>query len=40
MSDRWETTDKNIHFTHNFTDVRAKIDVKYDGKILKNDSIP
>ena len=39
MSDRWKTTDKPIHFTHNFTDVRAKIDVKYDGKLFKNNSI-
>jgi hypothetical protein len=35
-SERWEETDKNIHFTHNFTDVRAAIDVKLNGKIIAN----
>ena len=35
-SERWEATDKNIHFTHNFTDVRAAIDVKLNGKIIAN----
>lgn len=40
MSQRWEATDKNIHFTHNFTDVRAKIEVKLDGALIDNDTIP
>ena len=39
MSERWEATDKNIHFTHNFTDVRAAIDVELDGVLIKNDTI-
>lgn len=40
MSDRWETTDRTLHFTTNFTDVRAKIEIKYDGKVVENDTIP
>lgn len=40
MSDRWETTDRTLHFTHNFTDVRAKIEVKYDGQVVENNTIP
>lgn len=39
MSERWEATDKNIHFTHNFTDVRAAIEVTIDDVLVKNDSI-
>jgi len=39
MSDRWRPTDKTLHFTHNFTDVRAAIDVSYDGKIIANNTI-
>jgi len=39
MSERWEPTDKSIHFTHNFTDVRAAIDLQLDGKVIKNNSI-
>jgi len=38
-SERWEETDKNIHFTHNFTDVRAAIEVKRDGKVILNNTI-
>jgi len=38
-SERWEETDKNIHYTHNFTDVRAAIDVKRDGKVMLNNSL-
>jgi hypothetical protein len=31
MSQRWRNTDKPIHFTHQFTDVRAKYDIKING---------
>jgi len=40
MGVKWQPTDKDIHFTHNFTDVRAKIDVKLNGgEIMPNNSI-
>ena len=37
---RWEETDNPIHFTHNFTDVRAAIEVFRDGKVILNNTIP
>lgn len=33
-SERWEPTDKSIYFVHNFTDVRATIDVKLGGLMV------
>ena len=40
LGSKWEPTDKPIHFTHNFTDVRAKIDVKVNGDyFVKNNTI-
>lgn len=39
MPPTWKSTDKDIHFTHNFTDVRAAIDVKLNGVLVPNNSI-
>ena len=33
-------TDKDMYFVHNFSDVRAAIDVKFNGKLIPNDTIP
>lgn len=30
LSDRWEEGDRSIYLVHNFTDVRAKIEVKWN----------
>jgi len=39
-SNQWLNTDKPLYFVHNFTDVRAKIDVKFDGgDIIPNNTI-
>lgn len=41
MSERWKNTDKPIYLSHNFSDVRAAIDVIVDGVDLTlNDTIP
>ena len=45
VSERWQETDKPIYLIHNFTDVRAKMDVKVGPKsngytIFYNNSIP
>ena len=40
VSEEYMPTDESLYFVHNFTDVRAKIDVTYDGKIVSNNSIP
>jgi hypothetical protein len=50
MSERWEDTDKPIYFFHNFSDVRAAINVKYSSggeswetskmTIFQNNTIP
>jgi hypothetical protein len=40
MSERWKNVDKPIYLSHNFSDVRAAIDVIVDGVDLKeNNSI-
>jgi hypothetical protein len=31
MDQNWETTDKDIYFVHNFSDVRAAIEVKMNN---------
>jgi len=36
----FEADDKDIYMVHNFSDVRAAIDVKINGKIIANDTIP
>ena len=44
LSEKWEPTDKDIYFVHNFTDVRAEINftVTMNGDSWRqyNDSIP
>jgi len=41
MSERWLNTDKPIYLSHNFSDVRAAIDVIVDGgDKTENDTIP
>lgn len=40
LSERWNDDDKNIYFIHNFTDVRAAIDVKVNGVLFENDTLP
>lgn len=36
LSSRWTSTDKPIHFVHNFTDVRESIDFITGGEIVAN----
>jgi len=31
MSEKWRPEDKNVILTHNFTDIRAEINVKKSG---------
>lgn len=40
ISEEFLPTDESIYFVHNFTDVRAAIEVKYDGNLIANDTIP
>ena len=42
QSNRWETTDKNVYFVHNFTDIRAKITFNnlLDGQEVPSNTIP
>jgi len=40
ISEEFLPTDESIYFVHNFTDVRAAIEVKYDGDLIANDTIP
>lgn len=41
VSEEYKPTDESLFFVHNFTDVRAAIDVKYDGgEIIPNNTIP
>jgi hypothetical protein len=40
LSDRWEETDKNLYLVHNFTDVRALMDVKIGQQWFFNNSLP
>ena len=41
MSEEWKPTDGSLYFVHNFTDVRAAIEVKDDKKVLiPNNTIP
>jgi len=40
ISDQYKPEDKSIYLVHNFTDVRAKYDIKLDGgELMKEDSI-
>jgi len=40
LSDRWEETDKNLYLVHNFTDVRALMDVTVGTQPFFNNTIP
>jgi hypothetical protein len=40
LDEHWLETDKSVYFVHNFTDVRAKIEIKLDGQLIENDTIP
>lgn len=40
ISERWEPTDGHLYFVHNYTDVRAKMDVTFNGNVMENDTIP
>jgi len=40
MSEEFDASDKSLFFVHNFTDVRAKITVKVEGKSFANNTIP
>jgi len=39
VSERWEPTDKEIQFFHNFSDVRVAINVTVDGVQVNNDTL-
>jgi hypothetical protein len=39
LSERWEENDKNIYFIHNFTDVRALMDVDVNGVMYANETL-
>ena len=39
LSERWQETDKSIYLVHNFTDVRAGIEVRYNGELVENNTI-
>lgn len=40
IGQKWLPTDKDIHFTHNFTDIRAAYDVTVNGgEKISNNSI-
>jgi len=40
ISEEYTPTDASLYFVHNFTDVRAAIDVTYGGFVTPNNSIP
>jgi len=40
IDENWLETDKSIFFVHNFSDVRAAIDVKINGEIIPNNTLP
>ena len=40
MSEEFDASDKSLFFVQNFTDVRAKITVKVEGKSFANNTIP
>jgi hypothetical protein len=39
LSPHWKTTDKDVYFVHNFTDVRAKYDFLTGRDNIKNGTI-
>ena len=40
MSQRWEDTDLPIYFVHNFTIVREAAEVRLNGNLIENNTIP
>jgi len=40
LDEHWMENDKTIYFVHNFTDVRAAIDVTLDGVKIENNTLP
>jgi len=40
VAENWQTTDKHLYLVHNFSDVRAAINVTVDGVKWENDTIP
>ena len=40
VAENWQTTDKYLYLVHNFSDVRAAINVTVDGVKWENDTIP
>ena len=40
LDENYLADDKDITFVHNFSDVRAAIEVKFDGQLIANDTIP
>jgi len=39
IDENWLDTDKDIFMVHNFSDVRAAIDVKFNGVLVDNNTI-
>jgi hypothetical protein len=39
LSPHWKTTDKDVYFIHNFTDVRAKVEFLTAGDSIKNTTL-
>lgn len=40
LSEEWKVTDKPIYLVHNFSDVRAAINLTVSGKLWDNNTIP
>jgi hypothetical protein len=40
MSQKWEDSDKPLYLVHNFTDVREAVEVRLDGELIDNNTIP
>jgi len=40
ISEEYLPTDKSLYFVHNFTDVRAAIEVRYGDELIPNNTIP
>lgn len=40
ISEEYKPTDKSLYFVHNFTDVRAAIEVRYGSDLIANNTIP
>lgn len=40
LGERWDVKDHPVYFVHNFTDIRAKYDIDFNGIVMENDTIP